>query len=71
MVKEALKKIEDMPFKTVLDLMREDRKRAEEWNETIADQMKYSIIGYLKAMRDCGVITDRERQALFIYYATV
>ena len=71
MTKKALEKIEGTPFKTALDSMRETRKRVEKIDEKSANQTKYSIIGYLKAMRDFGVITERERQALFIYYATI
>lgn len=36
-----------------------------------AEGIKKSIAGYTQALRDCGMITERERQVLFIYYGTV
>lgn len=71
MTQKILKRIENTVFKSTLDKMRETRKHLEKIDVNSANQTKYSIIGYLKAMRDFGVITERERQVLFVYYATV
>lgn len=71
MTKKTLEKIEGTTFKSALDNMRKTRKHFEGTDDKSAGQTKYSIIGYLKAMRDFGIITERERQVLFIYYATL
>ena len=31
-------------------------------------EIKNSVAGYLQAMRDCDIITDRERMWLYLYY---
>lgn len=72
MTKTVLEKIEGTNYKNTLEIKRADRKRLEEsGHEQAADAIKASIAGYVQALRDCGVITERERQVLFIYYGTV
>lgn len=69
---EVLNKFEGTPWKAALEYKRAERKRFED-NGFIgcAEGVKKSIAGYVQALRDCGVVTERERQVLFIYYGTV
>jgi hypothetical protein len=72
MTKKVLEKIEGTNYKITLEQKRADRKRLKErGHEQAEDEVKASIAGYVQALRDCGVITERERQVLFIYYGTV
>lgn len=72
MTKLVLEKIEGTIYKTTLEQKKKDRKRLEEMEHAHeAREIKCSIAGYVQALRDCGVITERERQALFIYYGTI
>lgn len=69
---DVLNKIEGTNYKAALEYKRAERKRLEaaEYREA-AEGVKKSVAGYVQALRDCGVITERERQVLFIYYGTV
>lgn len=72
MTKKALEKIEGTIYKATLEHKKADRKRLEEVGHVNAAQsVKASIAGYVHALRDCGVITESERQALFVYYGTI
>ena len=72
MTKEALKKIEGTIYKTALEYKKHQRKLLEEARaQNAADSAKASIAGYVQALRDCGIITESERQTLFIYYGTI
>ena len=71
MTEKVLQKIEGTTFKKTLDYKKRERKNLmDNGYETQAYNVKTSIAGYVQAMRDCGVITERERSILFIYYAT-
>ena len=72
MTREVLKKIEGTNFCGELEYKKRERKRLIEAKcERGAENAKASIAGYVQALRDCGVITERERQVLYIYYATL
>lgn len=69
---DVLNKIEGTKYKATLEYKRHERKRFED-NGFVgsAEGVKKSIAGYVQALRDCDIITERERQVLFIYYGTV
>jgi hypothetical protein len=70
--RELLGKLEGTTYKYTLEHKKTDRKRLEaEGHENAAKSVKASIAGYVQAMRDCGAVTESERQKLFIYYGTV
>lgn len=72
MVQKTLDKIRGTKYYDTLENKKRERKKMKELRlENAAETVKASIAGYVQAMRDCGIITERERQALFIYYATV
>ena len=72
MTKKALKKIEGSIYERTLEFKKKDRQRFEEMRlENDAIAIRCSIAGYLHALRDCGIITEREREILFIYYGTI
>ncbi len=72
MTKTVLEKLEGTIYKTTLEQKKNDRQRFEEMgHKKEADGIKKSVAGYVQALRDCRVITERERQALFIYYGTI
>jgi hypothetical protein len=72
MTKKVLEKIEGTIYKTTLENKKNDRQRFEKMGlEKDARAIRTSIAGYVQALRDCGVITERERQVLFIYYGTI
>jgi hypothetical protein len=72
MTAKALEKINGTPYQTTLEYKRKQRKYLEEAGHAqAAESAKASIAGYCQALRDCGIITERERGALFLYYGTV
>ena len=72
MTQKALEKIAGTPYQKMLEYKRTQRKNLEKaGHDAAADSTKASIAGYVQAMRDCGVITERERGLLFIYYGTI
>lgn len=72
MLAHVLKKIDGTMYKKTLEDKKHERKRLEAaGNDAAARYTKASIAGYCQALRDCGVINDRERGVLFIYYGTV
>lgn len=65
----ALEKIKGTIFETALESKKFAINSFNEMGERIASQtVKNSLAGYLQAMRDCGVVTDRERMWLYLYY---
>lgn len=72
MTQKALEKISGTQYQNALEYKKAQRKNLEEaGHKSAADSAKASIAGYVHAMRDCGVITERERELLFIYYGTI
>ena len=72
MANKVLEKIEGTIYKTTLEHKKSTIKRFKEMELTNdAEAISKSVAGYLQAMRDCGVITDRERQWLYIYYGSM
>lgn len=72
MTRKALEKIEGTIYKTTLEHKKADRQHlAKAGHENAADSVKASIAGYVQALRDCGIITESERQKLFAYYGTI
>lgn len=72
MTKKTLEKIEGTNYKATLEYKKSERIRLEEAGyKNAADSAKASIAGYVQALRDCGVITERDRQVLFVYYGTI
>lgn len=62
--------MEGTSFKRTLEYKKSERKRFEEYGFTAeADKVKASTYGYIVALRDAGVITERDRMFLFLYYA--
>ena len=72
MVQRTLERIEGTTYKATLEKKKSDRKRLAKMGAiTDAHSIELSLAGYIQALRDVGVITERERQELFIYYATI
>lgn len=72
MTQKALEKIKGTVHKNALEYKKAQRKKLEEaGHENAAQSVKSSIAGYVQAMMDCGVITERDRELLFIYYGTI
>ena len=72
MTEKTLKKIEGTIYKTILEHQKKMRKRfLESELENDAKCAQIFIAGYVQALCDCGVVTARERQVLFIYYGTM
>lgn len=72
MTRKTLEKIEGTIYKTTLENKKEARTRlAKLGHEKEAKSVQASVAGYVQAMRDFGIITERERQELFIYYGTI
>ena len=62
MTREVISK---MP-KRVVDALNQLRK--DYYNNALnADEVRKESYGYTKGLRDAGIITERERQVLFIY----
>jgi hypothetical protein len=62
MTKETLEKL-DSRYKTFLDNRKEILKKTNK-----PDDVKGEIRGYLKALVDCGVISQTEFRVLYTYY---
>lgn len=72
MTRKALEKIKGTQHETTLENKKKWRKSlAADGNERAARETQTSIAGYLHALRNCGIITERERSALYIYYGTI
>lgn len=72
MTKKALEKIEGTTYKSTLERKKNDRKHLAEMGlDKDANAVRCSIAGYIQALRDCGIITESERQKLYIYYGTL
>ena len=72
MTKQILDRIEGSVYKAALERKRAERKRLEAAGlVNDAQDMKCNVSGYVQALRDVGIINDRERQALYIYYGTI
>jgi hypothetical protein len=72
MTKKALELIEGTVYQKTLEHKKFERKRLEKaGHENAATSVRASTAGYLQALCEAGIITERERQALFIYYATI
>lgn len=72
MTQKALEKIVGTQYQKALEYKKAQRKNLEEaGHENAAQSVKASIAGYVHALRDCGIITESERQTLFIYYGTI
>ncbi len=60
--RELLNKLPENIVNTI-ELFRKDYK-----NDSISKaETRASIAGYVKGLRDAGVLTERERQILFVY----
>jgi hypothetical protein len=71
MTEKALKKIDGTIYQKTLEYKRNERKRLEAAGyETAESRTNASIAGYCQALCDCGIITERERALLFLYYGT-
>lgn len=71
-IQQTLKKIDGTIYKTTLEHKKETRQHLEKLGlVNTAREVKCSVAGYVQALRDCGVITESDRQKLFIYYGTI
>jgi trans-2-enoyl-CoA reductase len=71
MTRATIEKIKDTPHGTALEKKKQWRKALlEAGREREARETQTSIAGYVQALRNCGVITERERSVLYIYYGT-
>lgn len=67
----ALEKIKGTKHEELLETQRRYRRSmAEQHRDREEKEVKTFIAGYLKALHNSGIITDRERMKLYIYYAT-
>ena len=72
MTANVLEKIEGTVFKATLEYKKNMRKRfVERGLEKEAREVQTSIAGYVQALRDADIITEGERQTLYIYYGTI
>lgn len=72
MLKKTLEKIEGTVYAQTLNQKKHARKRLEDMGcTTDANAIRASIAGYLQAIRDFGIISESERQRLYIYFATI
>jgi len=72
MTRAAIEKIKGTTHEIFLEKHRDWRKNLLKANrESEARETQMLIAGYVKALRACGIITERERGVLFIYYGTV
>ena len=72
MTKEIIEKFEGTVYKATLEYKKKERHRLEEAGyASEAEKTKASTYGYIQALCDARIITDRERMLLFIYYCTM
>lgn len=70
MTKALLEKIEGTAYRAQLEKMKKIRKQLKDCGLDDAARGVYArITGYIDAMRDCGIITESERNSLFFNYA--
>lgn len=72
MTRAAIEKLKGTVHEIALEQKKKMRKNLlEVGREHEAREQQTSIAGYLHALRNCGIITERERGVLFIYYGTL
>ena len=72
MTRKAVEKIEGTIYETTLRNKKEGRQYLEDAGRSEdAARVRASIAGYVQSLRDCGVITESERKALYLYYGTI
>ena len=72
MTRKTLEKISGTIYAATLTQKMRDRRQLELAGHTAAaDNIRYSIAGYVQALRDTGIITESERIILYIYYGTI
>lgn len=72
MLKKVLEKIDGTTYKTTLEHKKKDYKYFKSVGlEKNAEKIQGSVAGYVQALRDCGIITESDRQKLFLYYGTI
>lgn len=71
MTEKTIDKIRGTIYHKTLEYKRNERKRLVEAGYETAERItNASIAGYCQALCDCGIITERERGILFLYYGT-
>lgn len=72
MTRTAIEKLKGTPHEAFLE-------RQKKWRNALLDAgrdreataAQALLAGYVKALRNCGIITESERRTLFIYYGTI
>ena len=72
MTEKTLKKIDGTVYKAKLEHYKNLRHQYLEMERKENEKAVHHMISaYVQALCDCGVITERERMSLYIYYATI
>lgn len=70
---KVIKKYEGTPFITALECFRELKHEYEksdcQTHKLKATAIYYRIVGYTRALLDCEIVTEKEYNDLFAYYA--
>lgn len=69
MTEKTIKKITDLGYNTHLNFCRSSMLNARESGSGIVEACEINnIMGYLRALRDVGILTDDEHKDALIYY---